>query len=474
MSSSVKENVMLDQAHFLIYDPETIPKLSNLDQTDFDQILANFCGIVVEVDNFDESFCKEHDLIPGSMSASDNIAVYVAGDVAKILDRVHEYVPIESSDSPFAMFYFITICCDFAQADNYPTANKLIRLGEVPRNLHNVGVWFPMLFDDHDEINSVSYGSNYFKGIDAEHSFQSLTESNKESNAYRKGIYITKITEIDSDCDTDSLQFKLLRCSSNFDGPTDNVRDNDKFVLATINELAKFYFSEPAELNHVLAQIYYNVVNENGKERKAKISRHSDKTKDMPTEALMAFCTFYDDLEDLQSTNSHIKPSRTDRYDICYKHKESVLTKLRFRLKSDISQADAELMGFNDPSELCEKFDVVLYPGSVFMMSLLSNRLYTHEIIPSQLPMDLLPTRMGYVARCSDTVAKWQNDKVYIQTKSDGQFTELELQTEQGISDLKDMYWTENVTTDYVDYADKFMFSLNAGDYKKPIYSYDM
>jgi len=61
----------------------------------------------------------------------------------------------------------------------------------------------------------------------------------------------------------------------------------------------------PAELNHVLAQVYHNTAASTGaggveghvstKEKKARIKSHSDKTKDMPVNGVMAVCTFYSD-----------------------------------------------------------------------------------------------------------------------------------------------------------------------------------
>ena len=47
-------------------------------------------------------------------------------------------------------------------------------------------------------------------------------------------------------------------------------------------------------------------------------------------------------------------------------------------------------------------------------MSLDSNRLYTHEIIPSSLPIEKLPIRMGYVIRCSKTKALYNDGKTYL------------------------------------------------------------
>src|SRR5690606_15009020 len=100
-----------------------------------------------------------------------------------------------------------------------------------------------------------------------------------------------------------------------------------------------------------------------------------------------AFCTFYKDF-------------MNKKFDI---NGTSVLTKLRFRLKKTVTDSD-----------LVKSFDVVLYPNSVFMISLSTNRLYTHEIIPSVLPIDRIPVRMGYVIRCSKTKAVYKDDKTYM------------------------------------------------------------
>ena len=100
-------------------------------------------------------------------------------------------------------------------------------------------------------------------------------------------------------------------------------------------------------------------------------------------------------------------------------------------------------------------------------MSLKTNRLYTHEIIPSSLPIDKIPTRMGYVIRCSDTNAVFKDGKTYI--VNDGKEIELEEPTSNGINDLKKLYYIENTSTEDVTYKNKFYFSLNKGDYTKPI-----
>src|SRR5690606_12576405 len=97
------------------------------------------------------------------------------------------------------------------------------------------------------------------------------------------------------------------------------------------NKVLRHFFEQPIDVNHVLAQIYYNhrdtVTN---KERKAKISRHSDKTKDMPPEGLIVFTTFYD----FCKIDARVGRSKDDEYDFCYRGGTSVLTELEFVLKN--------------------------------------------------------------------------------------------------------------------------------------------
>ena len=53
--------------------------------------------------------------------------------------------------------------------------------GQVPINIYNIGVYLRNYFDSND----------YFDSLSKEHEFQVLTESNKQTNAFRKGIYLT-------------------------------------------------------------------------------------------------------------------------------------------------------------------------------------------------------------------------------------------------------------------------------------------
>lgn len=315
----------------------------------------------------------------------------------------------------------------------------IVTLGEVPININNVGVYFRNFFNNEKD---------YHKLIMKEHKFQKLTESNKKNKALRSGIYLTKVEKQDKD-----IKFKLLRCSTNFTGPTDNFRESDKEIIENVNKMRKLFYKDSYELNHVLAQTYHNTISDD-KERKAVIKRHSDKTKDMPKNGLIAFCTFYENYtKDGFNHLTCVNKSKKDSYDYVYKGNTSVLTKLRFVLKSTVKD-----------EKYVKKFDVTLYPHSVFIIPLSTNRLYTHEIIPSNLPIQYIPTRMGYVIRCSNTNALFKNNKTYI---DDNGLIELTEPTKDGIERLKALYRDENITTKLVEYKG-FNFSLNEGDYIEP------
>jgi hypothetical protein len=476
---SEKENVLLTRKNILICLTNQTDLFDIRYRKEFNYISDNFCGVVAS---------------GPEVSPSPHGILYLCGDIGTIQLEADKHVNIIKELS--------------YNYENLSINYSLIRIGEVPINIYNVGIYFRDLF---------SSDNDYFNLINNEHQFQDLTESNKPTNAYRKGIYLTKVEEDSSEEDSSeedsseedyseedsseedsseedsneedsskALKFKLLRCSSNFDGPTDNFHAIDNTIINQVNNVAEHYFEEGADLNHVLAQIYENTHfgGKNGDlERKAKISEHSDKTKDMPRNGLIAFCTFYKNYSNGQFNDSngqfndsngqfndsngqfndsngqfndselnHIEKSKDDAYDYCVKG-TSILTKIRFRLKKP-------------EADLKKIFDVVLYPNSAFIIPLSTNRLYTHEIIPSVLPIDKIPIRMGYVIRCSKTSAIFKDNQTYI---NDGdRLVKLEEPTQENIKDLKTMYSKENSSTEMIHY-DKLYFSLNKGDYKRPI-----
>ncbi|MFF8381900.1 hypothetical protein ACF07V_38070 [Streptomyces sp. NPDC015661] len=312
-----------------------------------------------------------------------------------------------------------------------------VDLGRVPLRVHGVGVYYRRFF---------GLDSDLFERISAEHEFQSLTESTKPGTAHRSGIYLTPVTR-----DGDELHFRLLRCSTNLSGPTEDFRPTDTHIVDALNREAAAVFRNPAPLNHVLAQIYHNTLaTAERKQSKAKISSHADKTKDMPVNGIMAFCTFYDRLDGLQ-------PLADDPFDYGMRG-ASALTRLHFRLK--------EPAGERDGVALPEQFTVTLHPGSVFLMPLSTNRLYTHEIRPSTLDAELLPTRLGYVVRCSSAEAVHKDGDTFL--KRAGDLVKLGPPTQAGMDELRRLYAEENRTSSFIEYGDQFLFSMNTGDYLAP------
>ncbi|MFJ6785020.1 hypothetical protein [Streptomyces yangpuensis] len=304
--------------------------------------------------------------------------------------------------------------------------------GRVPVRVHGAGVYYRRFFD---------LDADHFGRIRAEHAFQSLTESTKPGTARRSGIYLTPVAQ-----DGDALHFRLLRCSTNLSGPTEGFRATDTEIVDALNREADSVFRNHAPLNHVLAQIYHNTLaTEERKQSKAKISAHADKTKDMPGNGIMAFCTFYDGLDKLQ-------PMADDAFDHGLK-RASGLTRLHFRLKEEVDG-------------LPSQFSLTLYPGSVFFMPLSTNRLYTHEIRPSTLNAEALPTRLGYVVRCSSAEAVHRNGRTFLKTAGDP--VELGPPTQEGMDELRRLYAEENRTSSFIDYGDRFLFSMNSGDYVAP------
>ena len=379
-------------------------------------IIENFCGIVI----------TDLDKLDSSLDYSDTL-IYITGDINISTD------------------YNINVIIELST--NYEDKKyNLVHIGEVPISIHNVGVLFRNFFNT---------DMNYFKSLCEEHNFQSLTESNKLGSSYRKGIYLSKVKQVE-----DEIHFNLLRCSTNLNGPTDNFRDTDHHIINKVNNISKYFFEQKVELNHVLAQVYENSktggINKN-KEVKATIKQHSDKTKDMPKNALIAFCTFYKNYinqDFLSEELTNFSKSKTDIFNYCYKT-TSVLTYLRFRLKRMV-----------EDKNLTRQFDIILYPNSVFLISLNTNRLYTHEIIPSILPVATIPTRLGYVIRCSNTEAIYKDDTTYI--VNNDKYIKLEEPHEDDITELRQKYYLENLTDQLVYYNDVH-FSMNKGDYTKPI-----
>lgn len=375
-------------------------------------LLREFFGSVITID----------DLFSGLSNFSGK-TIYLCGDVSKVSSH--------NLNAAERIFLIRELSHGYNNDDNEWTC---VGLGQVPILVHGVGVYYRHFFNP---------SLDHFNRICSEHTFQSLTESTKPGKAHRTGIYLTPVEQ-----EGEELHFRLLRCSTNLSGPTENFRTNDRCIVDALNRETAFIFQNHAPLNHVLAQIYYNTPAAAAqKQAKAKISAHSDKTKDMPANGIMAFCTFYDQLDKL-------RPLTKDPFDYGYKG-ISGLARLHFRLKKPVAQRT-----------LPSQFTLTLYPNSVFFMPLSTNRLYTHEIQPSTLNAELIPTRLGYVVRCSNAEAVHKNGHTFL--KLDGKLVKLASPTLDGMKELRKLYAEENQTGDFINYGDNILFSMNTGDYIAP------
>lgn len=428
-----------------------------------------------------------------------NKTIYICGNTDKVIKFIinnnNSNINICDNSDNSDCFYDISIIKDLSYGDQIDLITdryqaRIISIGEVPINLYNLGIFIPKCFDDSNR--------NYFDEISNSHTFQNMSETNKPSFAFRKGIYITNITNeqttntiSNTTINNSPVYFNLLRCSSNYSGPSDNIREVDREIMMKVNNISRNYYRDDVELNHTLAQIYKNSTiypsllkyimyyinicclflfnkqlfnitqNIDPIHRKAKISPHSDKTKDMPRNATLVFNSFYDNYYNgkfnyKDNDRKDIINSNRDLFDYTYKN-NSVLPKLRFRLKKVVE---------NSNKNLVKSFDIILYPNSSFIIPLSTNRLYTHEIITPVLPSNKIPTRMGYVMRCSKTKAVHKNNKTYI-IEDNNVEKELLRCDDNEMQKIKNLYLNENMTIDLINY-DNIYTSMNNGDYMKP------
>jgi len=404
-------------------------------------------GMKEEVENLLQTFFGSVLTDSANAPSMANKTVYLCGDLAKA-----SAITLENASQ-------VSIIKELSF--NYDDSWPFTSLGRVPISVHGVGVLYRQFFDPQRD---------YFNRVRAEHAFQALTESNKKGRALRTGIYLTPVEKNQGGGGRggggDALYFNLLRCSSNLSGPTSNFGSNDRQIVAELNAEARALFENPAPLNHVLAQIYYNTAKSGPrKQAKAKISSHADKTKDMPRNALMAFCTFYTGLDRLRPVgrfdyahqNSARRRGGGSKLSANPSDHETGLTSLVFRLKHGLAEKYPKLT---------RQFSVRLYPNSVFFMPITTNRIYTHEIRPSALPASYLPTRLGYVVRCSSTRAVHKEGQTFVLTKDKA--LALREPSPEDVKKLKELYRAENLTDAIIDYKPPILFSMNRGDYTRP------
>jgi hypothetical protein len=403
VTGMVEAKLILDRHVLIRYWPSIAPDTSIAKK--LETLLQEFCGRV---------YCDSY----SEIGSENNAQVFFSGDF-------EAFQHVETKFEKTSMKIIRDLCVNYDGA----AAENLVNLDEVPVQINQLAVCINNYFGAHPDM---------YDNILTAHRFQTLNDA-----SYRKGVLLSHIDKLDGK----ALEFILMRCSTDFQGPTESFAEVDQVILDGTKNIGALFFRDGAQPNHILAQMYENIINSSGKDKKAKISSHADKTKDMPTNGMIAFCTFY--CNKLQS------PTLEHR-DGDYFHKGvSVLSKLRFRLKRSI-QAQPDLL---------KTFEVTLYPNSLLMIPLSTNRLYTHEIVPSQLSANLTPTRIGYVVRTSKSRAVFQNNSTYI--RQGNELDKMRKPTDADRQELKDLYLKENLTDDIVDYG-HCLYSFNSRDYLEP------
>jgi hypothetical protein len=387
----------------------------------YHDISENFAGIVID----DISNLKN----------IKNGNLYLTGDISEI-------------DIDLDIYTDINIFVITELSSNYLSCKfELLCLGSVPINICNVGILYKNIFDS---------SIDYFSELHKNHTFQDLTESNKPYNSLRNGIYLSNVTESNN-----KKYFNLLRCSTNLKGPTVNFKPIDKDIIGKADFYCKQIFKDEYQLNHVLAQTYFNVL-KGKKTKKGKIKSHSDKTKDMQENGILVFASFYDGYYNNKFNNDNFSNIKQDGFDYVTKKGTSILTTLKFKLKECVD---------NKQQQFVDEFHVKLYPNSIFTIPIYMNRLYRHETCPANISLEQIPTRIGYVIRCSKTKGLHVDGKTYIMYNNDSDryivYDQLVEVDDYGFKKLKNMYYDENMTCDKINY-DRFNFSLNDGDYLEP------
>jgi hypothetical protein len=236
----------------------TITKNRNIlcftDDADFfPEHISNFCGKTLNA-RLNDSWTWE-----------SNVHYWICGDIDFILSKCQDNTfdkrnitivkqqsgAISTTESPFP--------------DNKYDGYQVCTILEIPQIIHDVCVCFQNVF------STLNRDSIFADIVDA-HTFHSLTESNKPSNAFRKGVYLTKVEKC-ADGMFDSYSYHLLRCSSNLGGGSENLQTVDNDIINIANNAVKQCFDNIQTdnvLNHVLAQIYYNTTDENGKDKRRK------------------------------------------------------------------------------------------------------------------------------------------------------------------------------------------------------------
>lgn len=245
--------------------------------------------------------------------------------------------------------------------------------------------------------------------------------------ADRTGCYISEVVKQDN-----KLTFNLLRCSTQFNEGTHDMKESDRIIFKIVNGLIKsIHGDEYPEVNHALFQCYHN---------HSSIGIHSDKTRDMPMKFIIAFVTFYDITPtDEEKARLRFYLKKTDR-----QRPDGSPTTPSSKLRWELEDGD---------------FEITLEHGSVVLITDYINDHYTHTIIETAGRA----TRSSYTMRTSVVKGVWDGEQVLIDGKP------MTIATKDERKELKKFYALENTEMSRIVYPSCLKhLTVNAGDMMTP------
>ena len=149
--------------------------------TEIQSLQGGFCGETV--------FSLED--VADRLKEEKKKLVYIAGDVQLIWKTIPEFFRTSTFVITDYSYHLEEVKKSFTPLE--------VRVGQVPRNVHGVGVWLPDFFDSK---------TDYFEEVQKAHPFRSLRLSTKPDEAYRTGTYLSRVWQEEK-----KTHFHLLRCS---------------------------------------------------------------------------------------------------------------------------------------------------------------------------------------------------------------------------------------------------------------------
>jgi hypothetical protein len=159
-------------------------------------VLKNFNGTSIPNAELEDSGCKD--------KVKNFKVIYVCGDILKIILNFQQlYSKLKDENK---VYFIDDLIYNEAEKGGLEPTNKsfsVISSGQVPLNFYNLGIYFGNLFghktnrvtcnNTNHENRSLQKFNDIFEKISNQHTFQTLTESNKPNNAFRTGLNITNV-----------------------------------------------------------------------------------------------------------------------------------------------------------------------------------------------------------------------------------------------------------------------------------------